>query len=205
MLSPTVYMCLRRASCASLVFCLLTTVPVALPQTASLKITVLDGQGAINNIRQRRAREPVVQVTDDNLPLKDVTVTFVVPDTGPGGVFGESARMLVVQTDEKGQATGRGLHPNSVSGRFEIRVTASYKGQSVSTAIAQTNAEPAGAASGAGGGKKFLWIALLGGGVAAGAAVALGGKSSSSPQGGGITNPTGTVLTPGAPVIQGPH
>ena len=202
-LSPTVYMCLRRAWCAALVFCLLAGAPSALPQTAALKITVLDGQGAINNIRQHRAREPVVQVMDDNLPLKDATVTFVVPDTGPSGVFGESARMLVVQTDENGHAVGRGLHPNQVSGRFEIRVTASFQGRSVSTVITQTNAEPAGAASGGAGGKKFLWIALLGGGAAAGAALALGGKSSST--GGGISNPTGTVLTPGTPVIQGPH
>ena len=36
----------------------------AVPQ--NLQITILDGEGALNNIKQRTAREPIVQVTDEN-------------------------------------------------------------------------------------------------------------------------------------------
>src|SRR5437870_1227163 len=71
--------------------------------------------------RQHRAKDPVIQVTDETgAPLKDASVTFLLPDTGPSGAFGASGRTLTVLTDEKGQATGRGLVPNQVAGKFEI-------------------------------------------------------------------------------------
>jgi hypothetical protein len=196
---------IARAACAALISCLLASPAGA--QDAGIKIVVQEGQGAINNIPQRRAKEPVVQVQhEDGEPVVGATVTFLLPDTGPGGTFADGARMLNIQTDEKGQAMGRGLKPNTAAGRFLIRVNVSYHGQTASTTIAQINAIPAGAAKG-GSGKKFLIIALIGGAAAGGLAAAMGGKSGSSSGGvvSTITNPPGTVLVPGSPTIQPPH
>jgi hypothetical protein len=171
-------------------------------QTMGIRIVIVEGQGAINNIQQHRAKEPVVQVVDENnAPIKGASVTFQLPDTGASGAFGESGHMLTIMTDEKGQATGRGLHPNQTAGSFQIRVTASFQGQTANATIAQINAEPAKAG---GGSKKFLLIALIGGAAAGGLAAARGGKS------GGSTpttpsSPPATVLAPGTPSIQPPH
>ena len=194
---------ITRAACAVLISCILASPGSA--QEAGIKIIVQEGQGAINNIPQRRAKEPVVQVQhEDGEPVVGATVTFLLPDSGPGGTFADGARMLNIQTDAKGQAVGRGLKPNATSGRFLIRVNVSYHGQTASTTIAQINAIPAGATKG-GSGKKFLIIALIGGAAAGGLAAALGGKGSSSPTSSPLTNPAGTVLVPGAPTIQPPR
>jgi len=194
---------ITRAACAVLISCILASPASA--QEAGIKIIVQEGQGAINNIPQRRAKEPVVQVQhEDGEPVVGATVTFLLPDSGPGGTFADGARMLNIQTDAKGQAVGRGLKPNATSGRFLIRVNVSYHGQTASTTIAQINAIPAGATKG-GSGKKFLIIALIGGAAAGGLAAALGGKSGSSPVSTPVTNTPGTVLVPGAPSIQTPH
>jgi len=173
-------------------------------QTPGIKITVLEGQGAINNIQQHRAKEPVVQVIEDQKPVQGASVTFTLPDDGPSGFFGNGARMMTIQTDEKGQAVGRGLRPNQTGGRLQIRVTASFHGQTASAVISQINAEPAGATSG-GNGKKFLILALIGGAAAGGIAAAMGGRSSSASQSPASSSPPGTILSPGAPVIQPPH
>jgi len=195
---------ITRAACAVLISCILAS-PAGAQDAAGIKIIVQEGQGAINNIPQRRAKEPVIQVQHENgEPVVGATVTFLLPDTGPGGTFADGARMLNIQTDAKGQAVGRGLKPNATAGRFLIRVNVSYHGQSVSTTIAQINAIPAGATKG-GSGKKFLIIALIGGAAAGGLAAALGGKGSSSPTSSPVTNPAGTVLVPGAPTIQPPR
>ena len=194
---------ITRAACAVLISCILASPASA--QEAGIKIIVQEGQGAINNIPQRRAKEPVIQVQHENgEPVVGATVTFLLPDSGPGGTFADGARMLNIQTDAKGQAVGRGLKPNATSGRFLIRVNVSYHGQTASTTIAQINAIPAGATKG-GSGKKFLIIALIGGAAAGGLAAALGGKSGSSPVSTPVTNTPGTVLVPGAPSIQTPH
>jgi len=174
-------------------------------QTEAIRVLVQEGEGAINNIKEHRAKDPVVQVLhEDGEPAVGATVTFQLPDNGPSGTFGDDSRMVNVQTDEMGQAVGRGLHPNRTAGRFQIRVTASYHGQTVSTAITQINAEPA-SAGGGGRGKMLLILALVGGGAAGGLAAALGHKSAgSSAVGSPATNPA-TVLTPGSPSIQPPH
>jgi len=191
----------RRAGIAPVITSVFAT--IALAQSPGLKVVIVEGQGAINNIQQHRAKEPVVQVTDaNNTPIEGATVSFLLPDTGASGFFGTTNRLLTIQTDAKGQAIGHGLRPNSVAGRFQIRVTASYRGETASAMIAQINATPAGATKG-GGSKKFLIIALIGGAAAGGAAAALGHKSGSPQSVASI--PAGTVLVPGSPGFQPPH
>jgi hypothetical protein len=188
--------------CLMLVFCLLAAPAGA--QGPGIKLVIQEGQGAINNIQQHHAKEPVVQVTDENgASIQQASVTFQLPETGAGGAFADDNKMLTVQTDEKGLAVGRGLHPNQTAGQFQIRVTASHQGATASAVISQINAAPAAAS---GGSKKFLIIAAIGGAAAAGLGAALGhGKSGSTPSVGTISTPPPTVLVPGTPTIQPPH
>jgi len=166
------------------------------------RIEVLEGDGAINNIRLHRAKEPVVRVVDqDGHPIPNVAVTFVLPGDGAGGTFADGKASLTAMTDETGQAVGHGLRPNGSAGQFQIRVTTSFQGQVATTNISQTNAEPA---QGGASSKTILILALVGGAAAAGAAIALGkGKSSSST---GTTTPpsSGAVITPGSPGFGAP-
>jgi hypothetical protein len=161
-----------------------------------IKLTVKEGEGALNNIRTLRAKEPVVLVTDvADRPVAGAQVTFLLPDLGASGIF-PNGSTLTVTTGADGLAVGRGLKPNNVVGQYQIRVVASYRGQTARAAINQTNAAPQ--KSGGGGGKTALILALLGG---AGAAVALGvsrggGGNSSNPTQ-PPTTPAGTSITPG--------
>jgi hypothetical protein len=169
----------------------------------SLNIVVIEGEGAINNVKDLRAKEPVVQVNDENgAPVKDATITFMLPDSGPSGTFGDSGATLTMQTDEKGQATGRGLRPNTAVGQFEIRVVASQGTLTARAVITQTNAAPAAAK---GGSSKALLILIIVAGAAGGAAAAAlgGGKKSSGSSPTPVEAPT--TVTPGTPVIGGPH
>src|SRR5580658_2820673 len=75
------------------------------PSGPELKITIIDGDEAINNIRQRTAREPIVQVEDENnRPVAGAAVVFLLPNDGAGGTFTGGAKSLSTVTDSKGQA-----------------------------------------------------------------------------------------------------
>jgi hypothetical protein len=177
---------------------------------AALNIVIVEGEGAINNARQRVAREPIVQVQDENRkPVAGATVTFFLPNQGASGVFANGAKSLTVLTDSNGQAVARGLRVNNVAGNYQIRVSASYQGRTASTVIHQEIA-PAAATVGAAGVSVKL-IAIL---VAAGAAAAAGGAIAAT-RGGGGNNGTGQnggaggpgqgVLNPGTPVVGPPR
>ena len=149
-----------------------------LPATAAdphgLNIRILEGEGAINNVRTHAARAPVVEVRDQqNRPVPGASVTFQTPFTGPGAAFG-SERVLVTQTDSEGRAIGRGLVPNGVTGPFEIHVTASFDSEVVSSAIRQINASPSEPRSS----KKLLWIAVAASAAAGGVLATTHGHSS---------------------------
>ena len=99
---------ITRAACAVLISCILASPASA--QEAGIKIIVQEGQGAINNIPQRRAKEPVVQVQhEDGEPVVGATVTFLLPDSGPGGTFADGARMLNLQIRPRTPADRAGV------------------------------------------------------------------------------------------------
>ncbi len=188
----------RRAKWAPLVsqsLAVLLCAVLARSATIIPRIEVLEGDGAINNIRLHHAKEPVVRVEDqDGHPIPNVAVSFLLPDKGPSGSFADGQAVLTVMTDDQGLAVGRGLRPNGSAGQFQIRVTVSYQGQAATANIMQTNAEPA---EGKGSSKTILIIAAIGGAAAAGAAVALSkGKSSSSTS---TVGNSGAVISPGSP------
>jgi hypothetical protein len=185
----------------------LVNLPVVLPASAqgqvtasALRIVVVEGDDAINNISLRTAKEPVVRVEDsDGRPVSGATVTFTLPRIGASGSFPDDKNILITQTDNGGQAVGRGLRPNSLAGQFEIRVAASYQGATASIAFAQTNVMPPASTSAAkkkGSGKVIaIVVAAVGGGV--GAALAAKGKGGSSNQ------PSQPPTTPATVIVSG--
>jgi len=149
-----------------------------------LSITIVEGEGAINNVRQRVNREPIVQVEDNNRkPVAGAVVVFLLPDQGASGTFTDGSRTLMTVTDNQGRAAARGIRPNGQSGPMVIRVTASFQGLTASSVITQTNAAAASAASAAGLSTAAKWAIILGiagGAAAAGIVVATHGGSSPS-------------------------
>lgn len=178
---------------------------VAAQAQTGMRIRVVEGDHAINSIRMRRGHDPVVQVLDaSGEPLPNATVSFLLPATGASGTFGNSGMSLTVQTDSHGMAAGRGLAPNRIEGPFQIRVTASSKGEAANASVSQTNAEPVGKSSRS----KWIVIAVVAGGAGIAGAVlaAHGGGNSSTPPAGGTTGAVGGgTITPGTPSFGPPR
>jgi len=168
-----------------------------------LNIEIVEGEGAVNNIRQRMAREPMVQVTDENRkPVAGAAVVFLLPNQGAGGAFANGAKSLTTLTDSNGNAVARGLQANRLSGQYQMNVTASHQGQTASKSINMTNAAAAGGAVAGGLAMKWLLIAAAAGGaVVAGTIAATGGNGN----GGGATPRPPTTVTPGTPSVGGPQ
>ncbi len=169
-------------------------------EPAKLDISILEGEGSINNIRQRVAREAMVQVDDENhKPVAGVAVTFFLPEHGASGVFSNGTHSLTVMTDDAGHAVARGMVPNKLAGDVQIRVVARYKNLDANTTIHQQNvaaAAAAGAAASAGISGKVLAIIL----VVAAAGVA--GGVVAATRGGGASP---TTITAGTPTVGAPH
>jgi hypothetical protein len=110
-----------------------------------LQIVILDGEGALNNIKERTAREPIVQVQDENhKPLTGAAVLFAIHGGagGAGGSFAGGASSLSVVTDANGVARAAGLTANSAKGSWQIQVTAKYGNLQTSTTINESNVSP---------------------------------------------------------------
>jgi hypothetical protein len=191
----TVSSLLKRAITLALVL-FLVQAPEVLAQAASisasqagtpmaLHIVILDGENALNNIRQRSAREPIVQVEDENhKPVAAAAVLFAI-HTGSGGAGGSfsGASTFSAVTGLDGQAVGKGLLPNGVQGSFTITVIATIGAVTTSAIITQSNvtgsyssnvkSKPGQTATHAGGHifTKNFWIVAGSVGVATAAAV----------------------------------
>lgn len=164
-------------------------------------IVIEEGQGAIHNVRSKTSPQAVVRIEDENRQqLGAVPVVFSLPTQGASGTFVNGDTTLVVTTDPQGRAVARGIKPNSIPGKIEIRVDASYRGSTATATVTQFNMDVRNSQSSSGG--KGKWIAILvaaGAAGAAGAAFGLkGGSSSPSP----APAPTPTLppigISPGA-------
>ncbi|HWR53912.1 MAG TPA: hypothetical protein VN428_22565 [Bryobacteraceae bacterium] len=179
------------------------------PLEPKLNIVVIEGEGAINNVRQRTAREPIVQVEDQNRkPVAGATVTFLLPRDGAGVAMRDGSRSFTAVTDQNGRATMRGLRPNNVAGQFQIQVNASFQGLTSSAVITQTNMAVAAAAAGAGAGAgiglsaKLIAVLAIAGGAAATGAVVAATRGGDSPK---STAAPPIVVTPGTPSVGSPR
>jgi hypothetical protein len=105
--------------------------------------------------------------------------------------------MVTLIADDKGQVRVVGMRPNSLEGKFEIRVTAAHQGQIARAVITQTNVPEVAAAKPAkpgapsppaakkkGGSGKIIVIVLAAAGGGIGAAMAARGGGN---KGGGTT------------------
>lgn len=170
-----------------------------------LKIVVVQGEGALNNVRTRSAAPLIVEVRDaSDKPVTGAEVVFQLPPAGPGGVFNGWMRNQTARTNSEGQAETNGFTPNDEVGRFNIKVSATSGTKSTSVVISQINTP-----NGAGGterqakSKSNLWKVLLVVGAAglAGGIVAATRGGSSTP----VTPPTPITITAGPITIGGPR
>ncbi|HKX00281.1 MAG TPA: hypothetical protein VJN43_21250 [Bryobacteraceae bacterium] len=184
-----------------LVFELMPPPALAQAEPAKLNLVIVEGEGAINNIRQRTAREPIVQVEDENhKPIAGAAVVFLLPNQGASGTFTGGSRTLTTTTDAQGRAVARGFHPNNVKGQLNMRVTASYQGKVANATITQTNVATAVAGAAAAGiSAKLIAVLAIAGAAAAGGAIA-------ATRGGGSSTPTTTAtISPGTGTVGAPH
>lgn len=171
----------------------------------ALNILIVEGDGAINNIRQRTAREPIIQVEDENhKPVAGAAVVFTLPGQGAGGSFAGGAHTLSVVTDSQGRAVAHGFHPNNVQGKYQIHITASNNGQTATANISESNAVVAGS-SAASAGLSGKLIAVI---VVVAAAAAAGGIYAATHNGGSSNPNTGSTavitITPGTGTVGPP-
>lgn len=174
-------------------------------QDQGLRVLIVEGDGAIVNVRQRTAPPAVIEVDDaSGRAVEGATVVLFMPTQGPGGTFSNGTNTLTAKTDAMGRVTAFGMHPNNVTGAYEIRVAASFRGLTGSATITRTNVAGVSSSGGGGGGLGFgakAWIILgvCAGAVAGAVIYATTRKSStSSPN-------TGIVITAGSPTVGAPQ
>lgn len=171
------------------------------PEGGGLKIVVLKGEGAVNNIKARTATPPVVEVRDvEDKPVAGVEVVFQLPAGGPGAVFNGWMRTQTARTDAQGQAEAQGMTPNDQAGRFNIKVTATQGKKTASVVVAQSNA--VGSSAEARGSRKTLWIVL---GVAAVAAIAGGVAATRGDSTAAAPTKVPITISPGPVTVAGPR
>ncbi len=158
------------------------------PQPQSIRILVLAGQDAINNVEPKTTTQPVVEVQDDaGSPVEGVEVVFTTPATGPSATFYGATRTTTLTTDKQGRATVSGMMPNTDLGLFEMQVTATHGTLQAETSITQTNAQGAALTK-----KKkspFGWRLIAGLGAAAAIGV-IAGVRRGDDNNGTTSNPT---------------
>jgi hypothetical protein len=181
---PSLVVAVLLMGCSSVRGAQIVPAQAAGPDVAHrLTLVVVAGDGAINNVKLRSARDIIIQVQDENhRPVAGASVAFAVEAKGAAaGSFAhsgflKSGKLLTLLSDHNGRAIAA-IKPNHAIGVFKINVTASLHGQTATAAITQTNtlasataatsaAGSAGGSGGAGGGTG------AGGGGAAGSGTA---------------------------------
>jgi hypothetical protein len=163
-----------------------------------LFIQVIEGEAALNDIRARTAREPIVQVEDENhKPVAGALVFFETPGTGPSGTFSNGLSSFRTTTLSNGRAVATGFKPNGISGSYQIQVHATLGHLSTVSVINQTNVVPPPSTVAPAAHAFPLKAVAIVGAVAAGVAVAVVLATRNSSQGGDSLTPgTGTVTAP---------
>lgn len=109
-------------------------------QARSLYITIVEGEGALNDIRTRTAREPIVQVDDENhKPVAGALVLFALDKSGSSYANFGGVSSLSVHTDQAGRAVARGFQITGRKGNYTIHVRASYGALVAEGAIIESN------------------------------------------------------------------
>lgn len=183
----------------------------AVGDPASLRLKVVEGDGATYAPGSRATRGVGVVVVDENdRPVEGATVGFVLPVSGPGGEFASGDKTEFITTRADGLATAWGMRWNRTAGPFEIRVAA-VKGQAKASIIVtqylsglpqSSSAISSGGKlpSGSVGSHKWLWIVLAGAAAAGAAGFAVMRKGSST-NGSSSASTAATTVQIGAPTV----
>lgn len=185
---------------------------IAMAQQAQLRVVAIQGEGALNNLQARINQDVVVEVQDgEGMPIVGAPVTFVYPDDGATGAFPDGSRSITVNTAEDGRAAASGVRPNDETGPLQIRVAASYQGQTATLVINQTNVAVVAVDTPAAGGQpgrgmsagaKVMLVLAIAAGAAVGGIVATNRSPGGSSSGPGTPPPIS--ITPGTPTVGGP-
>jgi hypothetical protein len=208
----------------AVLLCLSMVVPFTAPAqvnnrlpSRTLTIAVLQGDGAIHDLRAGTATFPIVEVRDEAMkPVAGAEVTFELPASGPGGEFAGGASTAHAKTTTAGQARAPEFTPNKREGRFFIQVTARLGDRVGTVRIEQTNSvnpvatRKAADRGSAAAGPSKLWRVLA---IAAGSATTVGvvlltrNGSNGGGSVGAVPPPSGpsVTLTPGAITVGGPR
>jgi len=173
--------------------------PAQAQAQAKLNIVIVEGEGAVNDVKDRVSHEPIVQVEDENhRPVAGAAVIFSLPNQGATGVFANGSKTLTLTSDAQGRAAALGIRRNNVSGPMQIRVTASSAGATATAIITQTNVASTSSAGLSSTAKIWLIVGLAGAG-AAGAIVAVTRSGSSN-----TSMATPISITAGTPTVGAP-
>jgi len=161
-------------SVVAIVLILLCTLPTGAQNAPTLKIRVVEGEGAVYRPGSRATRGMTVEVTDElGMPVAAASVSFVLPSGGSSGTFVSGGRTEAQASGADGRATVWGMHWNTTPGTVEIRISAvkgPARGSTICT-VQLDHAPPEGSGSG---GHKWLWIALATAGAAGGGIAVIG-------------------------------
>lgn len=106
----------------------------------ALYISILEGEGELNDTRARTAREPIVQVEDENhKPVAGALVLFALQGNSSANANFSGLSRLTVRTDANGQAIGRGFQVTHYTGSFQIQVVATVAALQAEIFIHQSN------------------------------------------------------------------
>jgi len=119
----------------------------------ALNITIEEGEGAVNNIKGRVAREVIVKVEDENhKPVAGAAVSMLLPRSGPSGQFAGGGQTFSGTTDASGRVMAK-FTPNKQSGQVQIQVDAKEGERKASRTFLEMNSildAAAGATAGGG-------------------------------------------------------
>jgi hypothetical protein len=117
------------------------TAAVSVAAPSALFIDILQGEGALNDVRARTAREPIVEVRDENhKPVAGVVVLFVIDNNAGGlGATFNGAQAFSMTTGADGQAVGRGFEITKTTGKFHISIDARQGNLHTRAVINQAN------------------------------------------------------------------
>jgi hypothetical protein len=167
----------------------------------ALKVTALRGEGAFNDVKRRKAEDVVVVVKNqDGRAVAGAKVVFTLPYSGPSGAFENNERTYTATSGADGKAAAGTIRPNTVEGRFNIRVVASLGGKEAVLVVSQTNTLASSRPGESSHGKLYIVLALIGGGGTAAALAMRKGSSSTA-----ATAVTPTSLSTGTISVGGPR
>ena len=119
----------------------LTSGLLAAQSASSYRVAIIDGDGALNSVVAKTAREPVIQVSDvKHQPVSGAYVEFDAPGSGASAAFANGSNHFATTTNADGLAVGSNIKNNGTPGPFVLSVHVSYQGQPIGeTQIRQIN------------------------------------------------------------------